>query len=261
MIKIILFWIFVLLVSGSARAKDTCADIHGEQAYPSLSIKKGVICFIVEPVLDSESHASIGVDSINLYYLANEGAPVRAEGRGLLYDETPGQIIDAFSMIVGGDRQEKIFVIHSVDIRTSLVEPNSSGKFYSVDVFYLAGNILRRDDRASEWFGSDYSYLSNGARVIYKYPYQSRIDVRQAIDSPFASLMSEGGGIPVRVKYKSYLADGPDIRSRTKRYLIAGDRATVGKATGGWCQVSHSGGTKLPEMWLTCAALEPIASR
>lgn len=244
------------LISGSGHAASTCADIHGQQSYPPLSIKNGTICFVRQPVLDPKTNAPIGADAISLYYVSNGNVPLKAEGRGLLYDDTPGEIVDAFPAIVGPHPEEKVFVIHSMDVRESLVEANSSGKFYSVSVFGATGRSLRRDDRASDWFGADYSWLSDGRRVIYKFPYQSRKDVWQAINSPFALLMSRDEFVPVRLKEKSYLFEGPNIKDATRKYLIGGDRATVDKVTAGWCQVHYSGGAKPLEMWLMCSALD-----
>jgi hypothetical protein len=246
----------IVFISGSVCAESTCADIHGRQSYLPLSIKNGTICFVQEPVLDPKARAPIGADAISLYYIYNGNVPVKAEGRGLLYEDTPGEIVDAFSSSVGRDHQEKIFVIHSMEIRESLVEPNSSGKFYSVSVFDAMENALQRDERASNWFGADYSWLSDGQRVTYKFPYQSRNDVRQAIDSPFASLMSREQPIPVRLKSKSYLFEGPNVKDKTRKYLVGGDRAIVDKVTAGWCQVHYSGGAKPLEMWLMCSALD-----
>jgi hypothetical protein len=249
------FFLAIALISGSVYAESTCVDIHGRQSYPPLKIRNGTICFVQEPVLDPRTKASIGADAISLYYIPNENVPMKAEGRGLLYDDTPGEIVDAFSSRVGHDQQEKVFVIHSMEVRESLVEPNSSGKFYSVSVFDPIGQILRRDERASDWFGADYSWLSDGRRVTYKFPYQSSKDVRQAMDSPFALLMSRDEFIPVRLKDKSYLFEGPNANDKTRKYLIGGDRATVDKVTAGWCQVHYSGGAKPLEMWLMCSAL------
>ncbi|WP_345812099.1 hypothetical protein AAGS40_14235 [Paraburkholderia sp. PREW-6R] len=252
--KICIFLVLALL-GGSAEAKTACDDLHREQSYPPLKLKSGTVCFVIEPVVDSKTKTLTGANSISLYYSVNGNMPVKAEGRGLLYDDTPGQIIDAFSSNVGRDQVEKIFVIHSVEVRDSLVEKNSSGDFYSIDVFALAGSAMRRDEHASSWFGEDYSFLSDGSKVVYTYPYQSKEDIQLAMASPFATLMSDGGNVPARVKYKTYLFDGPDIRSRTKKYLIEGDRATVEKMTAGWCQVQYSGGAKPLDMWLMCSAL------
>ncbi|MBC8728162.1 hypothetical protein [Paraburkholderia sp. UCT2] len=251
-------WLFlaIVLVSGSACAKSTCVDMHGPQSYQPLSIKNGTICFVREPMLDLKTRTPIGADAISLYYIFNGFSAVKAEGRGLLYDDTPGEIVDAFSSSVGYDHREKIFVIHAINVRESLVEPNSSGKLYSVAVFYQIGNTLRRDERASDWFGADYSSLSDGRSVTYKFPYQSRRDVQQAMDSPFALLMIRDGFIPVKLKNKSYLFDGPNIGNKTRKYLIEGDRATVDKVTAGWCHVNYSGGAKPLEMWLMCSALD-----
>ncbi|WP_429291413.1 hypothetical protein [Paraburkholderia sp. CI3] len=206
--------------------------------------------------MDDKTGGPSGLDGISLYFIANGNVPVEAEGRGLPYDDTPGEIVDAFSMNVGRDHQEEIFVVHSFEVRDSLAEPNSSGKFYSVSVFYPSGNILHQDERSTDWFGVGYSWLSDGKRVIYRFPYQTKADVQQAIDSPFASLMIDGGNIPVRVKTRSYLFEESNVRSKTKKYLVAGDRAVVEKIAAGWCQVNYSGGAKSIDMWLMCSALD-----
>jgi hypothetical protein len=255
MIKNCIF-LMIVLMSGSACAKNKCVDINGEQSYPPLSIKNGTVCFIRGPTLDYKTGVSIGVDSISLYYIANGNAPVKVEGGGLLYDDTPGEIIDAFLLSVGRDRREKVFVIHSMEVRYSLAEPNSSGKFYSVLVFDPVGSTLHRDERASDWFGAGYSWLSDGRRIIYKFPYQSKKDVRQAIDSPFALLANRGDRILVKVKFKSYLFEEPNIRSKTNKYLVEGDRATVDNVTAGWCQVNGSRGTQSLKVWVMCDSLD-----
>ncbi len=247
----------IALVTGSVCAKSTCSDIPGQQSYPPLRIERGTICFIQESVHDPKTGAPIEASAFSLYYISDGGSPVKAEGRGLLYDDTPGEIVDAFSSRTDRNHGERIFVTHFVKVRESLVEPNSSGKFYSVSVFERMGSTLRRDERSSEWYGADYSWLSDGRKVIYKFPYQSRTDVRRAIYSPFALLMNREEPIPVTLKEKSYLYNGPNIKNKTKKYLIAGDRVNVDKVTAGWCEVNYSGGAKKPlQMWLMCDALD-----
>ncbi|WP_322009530.1 hypothetical protein [Paraburkholderia sp. J12] len=252
------YWPFmgVVAICSSALAQNTCSNIGGQQSFSPLSIRNGTVCFVQKPVVDYKNRVLIGVDVIFLYYISGGNAPVKVEGRGLLYDDTPGKIIDAFSADVGVDHREKIFVIHSMEVRESLVEKNSSGIFYSVSVFDSAGGTLHRDDRSSDWFGADYSWISDGMRVIYKFPYQSREDVQRAINSPFALLMRADESIQVRVKGKSYLFDGPNVKEKTRKYLIKGDRATVDKVTAGWCQINHAGGTKPLDMWLMCNELD-----
>ena len=243
---------------GAAYAESTCADLHGQQNYPPLKMASGVICFVQEPVIDPKTKEPIGTDAISLYYIANGGVPVKAEGRGLLYDNTPGKIVDAFSSRIGHGRNESVFVIHSMEVRNSLVEPNSSGKFYSVSVFDLIDKGLRRDERASGWFGADYSWLSNGRNIIYKFPYQSKIDVLHGIESPFAPLMNGGNKIQVIINKKSYLFDDSSVKSRSSKYLIKGDRAVVEDVSAGWCRVNYSSGKVPLDMWLMCATLDVV---
>lgn len=245
-----------ILICGPTYAESTCSDIHGQQSYPPLTVTSGTICFVQEPVLDLKTRKPIGADAISLYYISNGGVPIKAEGRGLLYDDTPGKIVDAFSSSIDQGRNESIFVIHSMNVRSSLVEPNSSGKFYSVSVFDLADKKLHRDERASEWFGTDYSWLSDGRKIIYKFPYQSKADVLRGIDSPFASLMSSKEKISAVVNGKSYLFDDSSIKNKTKKYLIKGDRVAVEDVSAGWCRVNYSSGKVPLDMWLMCAALD-----
>ncbi|WP_321946977.1 hypothetical protein [Paraburkholderia sp. J10-1] len=244
----------IFLMSGSIFAKSRCSDIQGKQGFHPLILTNGIVCFVQEPVLNSNTGVPIGEDAISLYYISNGNAPVKAMGRGLLYDESPGKIVDSFPLATDQDNN-RIAVIHSVDVRQSLVEENSSGQFYSVSVFVIADNNLRRDERASDWFGADYSWISNNRRVTYVFPYQTKKDVRRAVDSSFASLMNGDKIISAKVKNKSYLFDLPSIKDETKKYLIAGDKVTVDKATAGWCQISYNGGKKAVQMWLLCSAL------
>ncbi|WP_175774267.1 hypothetical protein [Burkholderia anthina] len=245
-----------ILICGPTYAGSTCADIHGPQSYPPVNITTGTICFVREPVLDPKTRESIGADAISLYYIANGGVPVKAKGRGLLYDDTPGKIVDAFSSRIGRSRNEGIFVIHSMNVRSSLVEPNSSGKFYSVSVFDLTDKNFRRDERASEWFGADYSWLSDGRKIIYKFPYQSKVDVLRGIDSPFASLMGDEKKIPAILNKKSYLYDDSSIKNKTNKYLIKGDRVVAEEVSAGWCRVNYSSGKVKLDMWLMCESLD-----
>ena len=224
-----------MLISGSVCAKSICAKLLGAQNHPPLSVKDGSICFVQEAILDDETNAPTGLSGIFLYYINNGSLPVRAKGRGLLYDDTPGEIVDAFSMNVGRDHKETVFVIHSFGVRNSLVEKNSSGKFYSVSVFYSSNGALYQDERSTDWFGVGYSWLSDGKKVVYKFPYQSKKDVRRAVNSPFSSLMFDEASIPVRLKSKTHLFDEPNITGKTRKYLIAGDRAMLERMTAGWC--------------------------
>ncbi|WP_236655042.1 hypothetical protein [Burkholderia pyrrocinia] len=150
--------------------------------------------------MDGKTREPTGLDGISLYYIANGNVSTEAEGRGLLYDDAPGEIIDAFSLSVDHGHRETVFLIHCFEVRYSLVEPNSSGKFYSVSVLEPIEDILHENERSIDWFGVGYGWLSDGKNVIYKFPCQSKKDVQQAINSPFALLMSGDDGRSMKPK-------------------------------------------------------------
>lgn len=99
----------ILLAGGTVYAKSTCAGIQGQQKYPPLIAENGTICFIQEPVLDPKTNAKTGSDAISLYLIVSGNAPVKAEGRGLLYDDTLGEIVDAFSSSIGAVDRGRVF--------------------------------------------------------------------------------------------------------------------------------------------------------
>lgn len=249
------FALVIVLACSLVRAGSACGDINGLQSYPPLVMKGGIVCFVMQPVFD-RGGVSVGADEIALYFISEGRKPTRAEGRGLLYDEVPGQIVDAFVFDLGNANRDSLIVIQSMEIRGSLVEASSSGEFYSVAVFDQVGAVLRRNERASGWFGDGYSKLVSENGSIYEFPYKSQKLIRQARSSAFASLMLSEGSIPVRVKIKSRLYDGPSVRDETRKYLVSGDNVTVDRATAGWCRVNYSGGRRPLQMWLMCSALE-----
>lgn len=255
MIKCCFLW-GALIASCSVYAKNVCSDVYGDQVHAPLITKEGAVCFIRRAIVDDKTGSPVGLDGISLFYIKSGGVPVEAKGRGLLYDDTPGEIVDAFLLRSGRDRRKKIYVIHYFDVRNSLVEKNSSGKFYSVYVFESVGGVLRQDERATDWFGANYSWLSDGERVVYRFPYQYRKDVESVVNSPLALLMEGTDGVRAKVKRKAYLFNESRTSAKTNKYLIAGDRVMVERTTAGWCKIDYRG-SKVPiKMWLICAALD-----
>jgi hypothetical protein len=116
--------------------------------------------------------------------------------------------------------------------------------------FNMKENVLSHNERATNWFGHGYSWLSDGKNIVYEFPYQSSESVIQALTSPFAVLLARDELIPVIVKKKSFLHDSPNIEGKTKKYLIAGDKATVDEYRSGWCQVNYTGGKTPLQMWI-----------
>jgi len=247
----------LLLFSRVAFAGSSCDDILGEQNFDPLKIKEGIVCFVEQPALD-EHNNQYGTETV-VYFIAQDRKPMKAQGEALFNEggNDAGKIVDAFELDINHDGKDEIVVIHFVEVRSSLAEQNSSNKFYDVTVFNKMGEILSRNDRASEWFGYGYSWLSDGKSEIYEFPYLTQQSVRQALASPFAELMTHDKKIPVIIKQKSYLYETPMIQEKTKKYLIAGDKATIDKYKAGWCQVTYSGGKKSLKMWMKCEVLQP----
>jgi len=250
----------LLLFSRVAFADSSCDDILGEQKYDPLKIKDGIVCFVEQPALDKHN-IQYGTETV-VYFIAHGQKPRKAEGEALFNEggNDPGKIVDAFELDVDHDGTEEIVVIQFVEVRGSLAEPNSSREFYSVYVFNNTDVGLRLNKHATDWFGSEYSWHSDGNKIVSEYPYLTQESVRQVVASPFAALIARDEVIPVIVKQKSSLYNAGSYTytfEKTKKYLIAGDKAMVDKYKAGWCQITYSGGKKPLKMWIKCDVLQP----
>jgi len=249
-----LFTLLWFLASGLALAASPCDAIPGKLSHAPLKIESGVVCFVEQPLLDEKGEKY--ADAISIYLIPHGLKPVEAEGRGLMYDYDAGKIVDAFSLDIDHDGKNELVVIHYHDVRYSQAEQNSSGVVYSVYVFNQEKNSLNYNERATEWFGSSYSWFTNGKNKVYEYPYLTQKSVQKALSSPFISLMHQNKAISIVVKQKSYLYESSTVYGKPKKYLIAGDKATVDKYTAGWCRVNYTGGKQPLQMWIMCDALE-----
>jgi hypothetical protein len=259
MIKVCLF-LSILIAGSFVQAASPCKDIPGTQNHTPLVSKNGAVCFIEQPVLDDATGQPVdGAKEIALYFVPDGRKPIMVEGRGLSSDGAPGTIADAFMLDVDQDGQNDVVLIHVLE--PNHPEPNSSGKFYSVEVFNQTASTLRRNERASEWFGYGYSWQSDGNKIIHEFPNQTQKEIRLAVASPFASLIVRDGVIPATVKHKSWLYDDSMVQTRTKKYLITGDEVTVSTVTSAWCEVNYTGGKKPLKMWLKCSDLEANAAK
>ena len=241
MIKSLFYFLF-LFSSELALAGATCTDIPGKQSHTPLKIKDGVVCFVEQIALDEQNNPA---DVKKVVYAIIQGhEPIKANNGELPsgggYNSE--KIVDAFTLDIDQDGKDEVVVIQFVEVRSTLAEPNSSRKFYDVNIFSQEETNLTRNIRASEWFGHAYSWFSDGRKIIYKFPYMTQQSIRNALTSPFASLMIRDETIPVIVKYKSFLYEHSMVYGKPKKYLIAGDKATVDKYTAGWCRVNYTGG-------------------
>jgi hypothetical protein len=250
------FSLLLFLFNGLALADSSCSDIPGKQSHAPLKITDGVVCFVEQASFDPQG--DITSVEIEVHAIIEDSKPVKAINGGLISDggHDLGTIVDAFTLNIDHDGKDEVIVIHSVEIRYTLAEQNSSGVFYDVTVFTQNENVLYRNERASEWFGHGYSWLSDGNKFIRKFPYLTKQSIKQAINSPYAGLLVRDEVIPVIVKRKSYFYESPMLYGKPTKYLIAGDKATVDRYTAGWCLVSYTSGKKPLQMWMMCDALE-----
>jgi hypothetical protein len=129
-----LFSLLFLVLSGFAVADSSCENIPGELRY-SLETWDGAICIVEQDALDQKNNPG-GVDTV-VYTITKGNKPIKAEGGELFNDggRNPGIIYAVFPLDINQEGKEEIIVMQYIEVRSSIVEPNSSGTFYDVMVF------------------------------------------------------------------------------------------------------------------------------
>ncbi|MDR2926432.1 MAG: hypothetical protein LBU76_10895 [Azoarcus sp.] len=251
--------LLLLMFSSFALAGSICDKISSKQPRPPLEIEDGIICF--EEMTKISTAGIIYKQWTTVYFIPHEQKPETFNKR-LHLSHVEGVIVDAF--ILNFDAGEKGGVVLIFAEKVLHPDPGSSDTIYSVQVFTQNiitsksnEKMLDYNRRASGWLGYDFSWYSDEHKIIYKFPYMTQKSIREALHSPYAPLMLRDEIIPVIVKRKSHLYEYSGVHGKTKKYLIAGDEATVDEYKKGWCRVNYSGGKKPLQMWMMCDALEP----
>jgi len=250
-----LFLLFFLLNSSFVLANSSCDDIPGKQNHKPLEMSEGVVCFVEQPAGD-DPKVNEGLWTV-VYFISHGRKPVLIGGELKNEDGTAGRIVDAFLLDVNHDGKDEVIVIQSITAHEPSADADSdySGVFYFVSVYDKTDTGLSHNDRMTKWFGFGYSWLSND-NITYKFPYQTKQSIQQALKSPFVPLLVRDENMPVVVKKKSYLYDQSAGYYKSEKYLIAGDKATVSGHMGGWCVVDYSGGKEPLQKFMLCDDLK-----
>lgn len=251
------FFLLGLSTSVAVQASSPCDSIQGGQSHKPLRYGDGSICFVEQPVLDKNGkQIDIEAEAINIYFVRDSGDSSKIGE--LPYLAAKGAIESVFLLDLDNDNHKDIVIIHSVEIGGSVKEPGSSNDYYSVLVFRKTNGLFEFHERASSWYGSGYAWISYNGNIIDKFPYQNMNSIRQALTSPFASLMFANTTLRANVIRKSGLYEGPVLVDKTKQYLIAGDKVSVDAVTASWCSINYTGGKRPLQRWMKCDNLNVI---
>jgi hypothetical protein len=239
-----------------------CDAIPGKQIhdpfYPELG---GVICFVVQSASKPNDENQ---GELALYYISRHGKSIKArngnprivEYFGLNYNNSTGKIVDVFQF----PYYEPIYVLYSQKITDSYANMNTSGEIFSVFVFRQSYDDFNLDAPLTSWFGSGYSWQTEGGRTVYKYPYQTRQSIQTADSSPYRSA-SHSLAVPVITQQDSYCYEEPSLKRKTETILKAGSSLMVVQYSGGWCRVMKNClkehcKDKPEENWILCDGLK-----
>ncbi|MBN6069237.1 hypothetical protein HYE54_11015 [Aggregatibacter actinomycetemcomitans] len=122
------------------------------------------------------------------------------------------------------------------------------GDYFLNYVFRLNNGIYEFDKDISNFLGDggdvyDIKYIENGSssgpKVIYIYPYQSELSIRNELNSSLFKDWKEKKitkGIVIR---KTLLQDVPNYVQSEKRYLINNDHFELNSISGGWLNITY----------------------
>jgi hypothetical protein len=243
-----------------AIAGTPCAAIDEEDAREPLVVSNGIVCFKLQLAFDNDGKV-LPDEEIHAYFIHQDQKVIKVSDWVAL-----GKIEDAFNFDVDKDGKEDVVVIGSEEIRT-YTGTCMVGPWYFISVFKQTASGFERDRRASEWFGAGADLAEGNPapdketcdedKLIYAYPYKTRDVIKKTLSSsPFISFIANDTALPATVIRKSWLYESATVATKTKKYLIAGDKIMVDEVTADLCHITYIGGKKPLQMWLLCNALE-----
>jgi TPR repeat protein len=244
-----------------------CYSIPGRNIRPPFYDRDdGTLCFVVQPMSEPSDNQQNG---LTFYYISkHKKTPQIAEiynekiNRLQSYYITPyGKVVDVFQL----PNSNEIYVIHSLKIASQNVEQNTSGEMFSVHVLDPSLSYFSLLERFTTWYGSGYSWQSDGNRIVYRFPYQTRHSIQKADSAPedlSYKPLKYSRIVPVTVKTDSYTYEEPSLKNKTKTILKKRERMIVSKYSGGWCRVVENcmvvdcKNKKMEHRWMLCDGLK-----
>ncbi len=259
MIKLIVLFFGCLLGATAIASDEGCSAIGLREAYGYMDIHGVKACFVyTKAEVKTEGQLSRDPEEISLYSVAP------SENPKLVYEfpyaGTEGTITDAFFLPVGGKGEEMLFVIHRMETPRAW-DPVSD--IYDVSVIRLEGKTLLLDRDRTRFFDLGGDSVDEQGRSAYTYPYKDKKSVEAVVGSPLFYSIIADKEITGTILEKTFLFDGgsePIQQSKTKMYLIEGDRVLVTDSTAGWCKVSYQARIKMITKWAQCKSINFSAS-
>jgi hypothetical protein len=217
-------------------------------------VADGVFCFKLEPDLNNGGNLEVQI----YFYSAQKGE----QAKKIIDWSIPGKIA-VFTLDINKNGQDDIIVISSEEIRTytgtCMVSP-----WYSISVFRKTKSGYEYDRRASMWFGSAVDLVKGTGRddceddkLIYTYPYKTKDAIEKALaTSPLVDFIVNDTPKPATIIRKSWLYKSTTAVTKTKKYLIAGDKVMLDSVYANFCEITYTGGKKPLQMWVMCDTLE-----
>jgi hypothetical protein len=246
-VNIALFFSVLLSFSGFA-----CSYPNGS-AFQSIAVDGGAIVFEYAPI-EKELPLNGGPQEkgIDVGYYSCSGALIGLIGQ-LPYLADTGKVRDAFlygTSSVGG---KKLFVIHSVEVRSD-TGVKYLGDYYSVNVYGKDGDSYVRDDHLSDYFGAGGDILADDyEQILYTFPYKSEKAILDKLNSESYKKWLAGTPVKLVINKKAPIYSSPVLSDVTRMYLIAGDTVSQEAVEAGWLSIVYktSKGTKI-RGWIQC---------
>lgn len=229
-----------------------CEPPQGD-AFKHIPVEGGAIIFDYAPIEkesgDTSKTEEVGID-VNLYKCSGQARELIGQ---LPYLADTGKVRDAFLYDADGAGEKKLFVIHSVEIRSD-TGVKYSGEYYSVNVYKVEGGRYVRDDRLSTYFGDGGDvWAENYKGFLYTFPYKSEMSVLEKLNSKSYSAWRSGTPVTLVVNKKTPIFVSPVLADVTHMYLVPGDKVWQDAVEAGWLSIVYKTSKgKEVRGWIQC---------
>lgn len=228
-------------------------DLPQADAFKSIPVDGGAIVFdfvsIEKETGDTSQTQEVGID-INLFKCSDGTRKLVGQ---LPYLSSTGQVRDAFLYAPDGVDVKRLFVIHSVEIRSD-TGVKYSGDYYSVNVYKVEGDSYVRDDRLSTYFGDGGDILAENYKgLLYEFPYKNKSSVLEKLKSKLYRAWRAGTPVSLVINKKTPIYGSPVLADVTRMYLVEGDKVWQDAVEAGWLSIIYrtSKGKEI-RGWIQC---------
>lgn len=228
-----------------------CNDESQSQIHEPVQFEENYITFSKEPLEVSEQSSGEITEyqiGLNLYDCVSRTSTLLDK---LPFLASSGNVSSAFVLPVG--IRNELVIIHESDVSNSATGVNYAGKYYNVLAYKKNGTQVNLDTHLTEFFGAGGDIKNDKNTTTYEFPYKNKSTIDFIVRTKDFKDLMNSKPLHKTIKSKAYIYEDPIEATKTKKYLIKGDKIKLYKQQAGWCLSGYKNLKNIEnKYWINC---------